>query len=150
MTDSGGAGKYRGGSGTCWEVEPIDKPMTFITFGEGRRIPAMGAAGAISHMVESKVGRIEINRGGKIDLIKKNVIETINPGERAANMNPGGGGYGDAYARPVEKVVWDVKNRLVSIEGAREDYGVVIEDLQTLKVDTAATEALRSRQAAAE
>ena len=29
-----------------WEVEPLDKPMEFITFGEGRRIPATGAAGA--------------------------------------------------------------------------------------------------------
>src|SRR5271170_3118149 len=27
MTDSGGAGKFRGGSGTAWEVEPIDKEM---------------------------------------------------------------------------------------------------------------------------
>ncbi len=42
----GGAGRFRGGSGTKWEVEPLDKPMTLITFGEGRRIPAMGAAGA--------------------------------------------------------------------------------------------------------
>ena len=46
MTDSGGAGKFRGGSGTAWEVEPLDDDMTFITFGEGRRIPAVGAAGA--------------------------------------------------------------------------------------------------------
>ena len=28
MTDSGGAGKFRGGSGTAWEVEPLDKEMT--------------------------------------------------------------------------------------------------------------------------
>ena len=39
MTDCGGAGKFRGGSGTAWEVEPLDREMTFITFGEGRRIP---------------------------------------------------------------------------------------------------------------
>lgn len=150
MTDSGGAGKFRGGSGTCWEVEPIDKPMTFITFGEGRRIPAMGAAGALSRMVEPKVGRIEIRRGGRVDLIKTNVIETIHPGDRAANMNPGGGGYGDPFARPIDKVVWDVKNRLVSIEGARADYGVVIDDAATLKVDRAATDALRLPGSAAE
>jgi hypothetical protein len=43
-------------------------------------------------------------------------------------MNPGGGGYGNPLERPVEKVVWDVRNGLVSIEGAREDYGVVITD----------------------
>lgn len=147
MTDSGGAGKFRGGSGTCWEVEPLDQPMTFITFGEGRRIPAVGAAGAQSAMVESKVGRLEVTRASGVELIKKNVIETIKPGERAANMNPGGGGYGDPFERPVEKVVDDVRNGLVSPEGARLDYGVVFADAATLAVDTAATAALRSRAA---
>lgn len=148
MTDSGGAGKYRGGSGTCWEVEPLDKPMTFITFGEGRRIPAVGAAGARSTLVEPKVGRIEFRRKDKTDLVKTNVIEVINPGERAANMNPGGGGYGDPFDRPIKSVVWDVKNGLVSLEGAREDYGVVITDATTLEVDLAATARLRVAAAA--
>jgi N-methylhydantoinase B len=147
MTDSGGAGKFRGGSGTCWEVEPLDKPMTFITFGEGRRIPAVGAAGAQSALVEPKVGRLEVTRASGVELIKKNVIETIRPGERAANMNPGGGGYGDPFQRPVEKVVDDVRNGLVSLEGAKADYGVVIRDAESLAVDEAATRSLRSRAA---
>lgn len=144
MEDSGGAGKFRGGSGLCWEVEPIDRPMTLITFGEGRRIPAMGAAGAASRLVEPKVGRLEITRGGRTEVIKDNVIETIQPGERAANRNPGGGGYGNPYERPVDKVVSDVRNGLVSLAGAREDYGVVIADGATLQVDMAATEKLRA------
>jgi len=150
MTDSGGAGKYRGGSGTCWEVEPIDKPMTFITFGEGRRIPAAGASGAVSRMVEPKVGRIQIKRQGGDETIKKNIIVTVQPGERAANMNPGGGGYGNPFDRPIDKVVWDVKNGLVSLEGAREDYGVVIKSLESLEVDHEATGALRMPLVAAQ
>lgn len=150
MVDSGGAGKHRGGSGTRWEVEPLDKPMDFITFGEGRKYPATGAAGAKSKMIEPKVGRIEITRGGKVDLIKENVIETINPGERAANMNPGGGGYGDPFERDVDAVVWDVKNGLVSFEGAREDYGVVFADEAKLIVDMEGTAALRGHNVAAE
>ncbi|MDP1575482.1 MAG: hydantoinase B/oxoprolinase family protein, partial [Cypionkella sp.] len=63
MTDSGGAGKFRGGSGTAWEVEPLSDDMTFITFGEGRRIPAVGAAGAASTMIDEKVGRLELVEG---------------------------------------------------------------------------------------
>ncbi len=148
MTDSGGAGKYRGGSGTCWEVEPIDKPMTFVMFGEGRRLPAMGAANARSGMVEPKVGRVEITRGDEVEIIRKNVIATIQPGETAANKNPGGGGYGDPFERPVEKVARDVKNELVSIAGAREDYGVVINDPNTLEVDSGATAGLRANRPA--
>jgi N-methylhydantoinase B len=51
--------------------------------------------------------------------------------------------------RPVEKVVWDVKNGLVSLEGAKEDYGVIIRDPATLDVDIAATSALRAERALA-
>jgi len=149
MTDSGGAGYYRGGSGTCWHVEPIDKPMMFIAFGEGRRIPALGAKGAESHMLAPRVGRIEIYRGGETEIVKKNAIITINPGESIANHNPGGGGFGNPFERPVEKVLSDVRDGLVSVEGAREDYGVVIEDAKTPSADMAATEALRRQHMAA-
>ena len=149
MEDSGGAGKFRGGSGTAWEVEPLDRDMTFITFGEGRRIPAVGAAGAESKMVESKVGRIELKHGAKVETIRTNVIKTIKPGETVTNMNPGGGGFGNPFERPVDKVVWDVKNRLVSLEGAKRDYGVVIRDAASLEVDLAATRQLRGPALAA-
>jgi N-methylhydantoinase B len=118
--------------------------MTLVTFGEGRRIPAMGAAGAKSAMVEPKVGRLEITRGGKTEIITENVIETIQPGERAANINPGGGGFGNPFDRDVARVVEDVKNGLVSLEGARRDYGVVITDRKTLIVDESATAAARA------
>ncbi len=148
MTDSGGAGKFRGGSGTRWEVEPIDKPMTFIMFGEGRRLPAMGAADAFSSMVESKVGKVELKRDGEVEIVRKNVIATIQPGETATNKNPGGGGHGHPFDRPIEKVTWDVKNEIVSIKGAKEDYGVVITNADTLEVDAPATAALRGNRPA--
>jgi len=144
MTDSGGAGKFRGGSGTRWAVEPLDSDMTLITFGEGRRIPAMGACGAKSTMIDKKVGRLEVTRNGETQIITDNVIETIKPGEMAANINPGGGGFGNPFERDVLKVVEDVRNGLVSIEGARLDYGVIFSDPETLSVDDAATEAVRA------
>jgi N-methylhydantoinase B len=95
-------------------------------------------------MIEKKVGRLEITRGGATEVIKENVIETINPGERAANKNPGGGGFGNAFEREIASVVEDVRNGLVSLEGARLDYGVVITDRKSLAVDTAATDKLRA------
>jgi N-methylhydantoinase B len=143
MTDSAGAGKFRGGSGTAWEVEPLDKDMLCIGFGEGRRIPAMGAAGARSHMIDEKVGRVELKRGGQAEIRRTNIMETIKPGDTITNMNPGGGGYGNPLERPIEKVVADVRNGLVSLKGAREDYGVVFANAQTFEVDLAASTALR-------
>jgi len=95
-------------------------------------------------MTDEKVGRLELVKGGEARTIRENVIEVIKPGDRITNMNPGGGGFGDPMERAVEKVVWDVRNGLVSIAGAKEDYGVVISDPASLAVDLAATNSLRA------
>ena len=146
MEDSGGAGRYRGGSGTVWEVEPLGHEMTVVAFGEGRRIATQGAAGAVNVLEDPKLGRIVINRDGTQEEHRKNFITTVQPGQRVANRNPGGGGYGDPMTRPVAEVVADVRDGLVSVAGARAEYGVVL-DGATLAVDEAATLALRAAAA---
>jgi N-methylhydantoinase B len=81
--------------------------------------------GAQSTVTEPKVGRaLYYKKDGTVEEIKKNVIATIAPGERFANENPGGGGVGDPKERAVESVLADVKNGLVSIEAAQQEYGV--------------------------
>lgn len=128
MTDSGGAGKLRGGSGTHWEVEPLRDPMTVVMFGEGRRYPAQGALGAISALQEPKVGRaLYYKKDASVEEIKTNRIVEIEPGERFANQNPGGGGVGDPRERDRDEVLEDVKNGFVSVQAAWEEYGVRIE-----------------------
>ncbi|MFC1861046.1 hydantoinase B/oxoprolinase family protein, partial [Chloroflexota bacterium] len=52
------------------------------------------------------------------------------------------GGFGNPFERDIEKVREDVSDVLVSIEGARKDYGVII-DASALEVDYKATEQLR-------
>lgn len=128
MTDSGGAGELRGGSGTHWEVEPLRDPMTVVMFGEGRRYPAQGALGAVSALQEPKVGRaLYYKKDAGVEEIKTNRIVEIEPGERFANQNPGGGGVGDPRERDRDKVLEDVKNGLVSVRAAWEEYGVRVE-----------------------
>ena len=53
------------------------------------------------------------------------------------------GGYGDPFARDVDKVLEDVTLGLVSLERAEKVYGVAIDPV-TLTVDAKATEALRA------
>jgi N-methylhydantoinase B len=96
-------------------------------------------------MVAPKVGSLELTRHGKTEVITDNVIETIHPGERAANRNPGGGGFGNPFQRDVARVVDDVRNGLVSELGAKLDYGVVFASFSALEVDHPATAALRAR-----
>jgi N-methylhydantoinase B len=54
----------------------------------------------------------------------------------------GSGGYGDPYERDAELVVLDVVEGKISLERAREVYGVVI-DPERLALDRDATLALR-------
>ncbi len=62
----------------------------------------------------------------------------------------GGGGWGDPLEREPWRVLDDVWDEYVSIEGARVDYGVVVtgslEGLD-LSIDEAATTALRAELA---
>jgi N-methylhydantoinase B len=144
VRDSGGAGKHRGGCATVWEVEPIGHEMTVVSFGEGRFYPALGANGAVSARPELKLGRIERKRGEQVvEVLKKNAIVKIQDGERVAAVNPGGGGWGKPFERDPELVAADVRNGIVSVEAARDEYGVVV-DASTFRVDAGETRRIRA------
>ncbi|MNE04279.1 Hydantoinase B/oxoprolinase [compost metagenome] len=128
MADSGGAGEFRGGSGTRLEIEPLEHAMTVVGFGEGRQLPTAGAAGARNALVAPKLGRLthRMADGEEVHYVQ-NPMLTIQPGERIININPGGGGYGDPLRRPVATVLQDVRNGLVSPQGAALEYGVILD-----------------------
>jgi N-methylhydantoinase B len=61
----------------------------------------------------------------------------------------GGGGWGDPFERDLDRVLVDVRDGYVSIEGAARDYGVVVQgnpehDPEGLTIDVAATKQLRA------
>ena len=68
---------------------------------------------------------------------------SIEPGDVVIMDAAGGGGYGDPLERDAGLVERDVAEGYVSLESARDDYGVVI-DPSTMKVDVPATDELRS------
>ncbi|MBV1842278.1 caprolactamase subunit beta [Photobacterium ganghwense] len=142
LKDSGGAGKFRGGSGTAWEVEPRDHEMQVIAFGEGRQIPTMGAAGAENRIYEPKLGKLIVSQGDEQKSYQHNTILSIQPGQRVTNINPGGGGYGPAFDRDPKAIQQDVLNGLVSLEAAELEYGVKLNPV-CLTINWAETERLR-------
>jgi N-methylhydantoinase B len=66
----------------------------------------------------------------------------LKPGDVIINDAPGGGGYGDPLNRDTEQVERDVMNGYVTIESARQSYGVDINP-QTMKVNGEKTNTLR-------
>jgi N-methylhydantoinase B len=75
----------------------------------------------------------------------KEIISDLPSGTILHQVAGGGGGYGKPYQRPAELVAKEVRNGVLSIQKAREDYGVVI-DPEKYAVDPAATERLRGKR----
>ena len=69
--------------------------------------------------------------------------DTVEHGDVVSFQQSGAGGYGPPWERDRQAVLRDVLEDYVSLEGARRDYGVVI-DPATMTVDGAATAAARA------
>ncbi|KAK8124931.1 hydantoin utilization protein A [Apiospora kogelbergensis] len=67
----------------------------------------------------------------------------VDPGDVLEHITWGGGGLGDPFTRPAEKVALEVHQKLVTLEGAKANYGVVVDPL-TYEVHAADTEKLRA------
>lgn len=67
----------------------------------------------------------------------------VEPGDLLEWVTWGGGGLGDPLTRPAEKVALEVQRKLVTADGARSGYGVVVNS--ELGVDQDETENLRTR-----
>lgn len=138
LPDSAGAGTWRGGLGVETEFSIYGENVTGIAFGDGieEEARAFGFFGG----KEGSVNRIELRYpDGTIRVAKtKEIIRNIPTGTIFYQKAGGGGGYGDPFERPAEKVLDDVRNGLVSVQSAKEDYGVVIDET-TLTIDEVAT-----------
>jgi N-methylhydantoinase B len=69
-------------------------------------------------------------------------------GARLRYVTAGGGGWGNPFERQPERVLRDVRDGYVTIDGAARDYGVVVtgdpeQDPEGIGVDAEATERLR-------
>lgn len=145
QTDSGGAGKWRGGVGISCKFQPRHTKIRGIARCTGfTRAPlgvAMGKSGALcKHWIE-KHGTYEKVR----DLTNSSEFD-LQEDEDWVCLNNGGGGYGDPLERDPEAVRDDVRNYLVSLKAAHDEYGVVLNtDPELYEVDYDATERLRAQ-----
>jgi N-methylhydantoinase B len=141
LTDSGGAGQYRGGCGIVREyVVQAEEAMMAIRI-DSVKNPPWGMSGGQA----GGTGRIVINPGTNHErqlqplsdgnIVKKGDVLRIETG--------GGGGFGHPFDRSPEHVLEDVAGGFVSPEQAKHLYGVAIDDGV---VDAEATAALRRKR----
>ncbi len=149
-TDSGGAGKRRGGLGYDKHYRVLVDCHTIVT-ADRVRLGCYGVAGGKAgapFCVTVDLHGAPKALGGLVD------GEPLKAGQVVRVVTTGGGGWGDALERAPDLVMRDVVQRKVSVEAARRDYGVVIVARETAveteySVDEAATATLRGELRAA-
>jgi N-methylhydantoinase B len=154
IPDSGGAGQWRGAIGMeCWQ-KPRHDAGSWGFIADGHFNPPQGINGGLPGSA-LQLYKFDIAKGPDVRTELPTVsMETLQPNEMMISMSSGGGGFGDPLDRDTEKVRHDVREGYVSLEKARDIYGVVIKtDTELFSIDTEATKELRkemkkSREAA--
>jgi len=141
--DSAGAGRWRGGLGVETRFRIGGEKTKVVTFGDGDVEPPFGLFGG----KEATLNKIELRYPvGKVyKTTSKDLVENVPSGTVLFQQAGGGGGYGNPYLRDVARVAEEAKNGIISIEKARDDYGVVI-DPESFEVHFEETEKLRKKK----
>jgi N-methylhydantoinase B len=120
-TDSGGAGRWRGGNGIVREYTVECDEATLYLWFERSRTPAWGLHGGEDATPPDVV--INPGRADERHMLKASRV-TLKRGDVVRTMTGGGGGYGAPGDRDEELVRADVRDGHVSAEAARDLYGV--------------------------
>jgi len=141
--DGGGAGRFRGGTGLVKEFEILDESTEVSHRGDRFVTQPWGVFGGLpGGSWQTTVTRAD----GEVFSVPSRKRFKLHKGDRMVCATGGGGGYGDPLERDLALVSADVRDRKVSVERARTDYGVILDAAG--KVDEAATAAERSSRAA--
>jgi N-methylhydantoinase B len=100
------------------------------------KLPPWGIFGGHS----AQVGNVFVNGVEVADGVRE---VSLKAGDIVRVQTNAGGGFGNPYERDPQLVLRDVLDRYVTIESAREDYGVVI-DPKLRQINGEATEKLRA------
>ena len=121
VTDSGGAGRYRGGLTARRTYRVGFAQATFTVAGERGQFAPQGHFGgqAGAHFLCSVT-----HPDGSTELLPpKGATAVVRQGDRVVVQPAGSGGYGDPRQRPAEDVMADLANGYISEASARNQYG---------------------------
>jgi N-methylhydantoinase B/oxoprolinase/acetone carboxylase alpha subunit len=142
-TDSGGPGRYRGGLGYRVELEWLTGEASLALRRERHVFKPWGIHGGGS----APTCRTELQRAdGSVQQLPAKTVLHIRAGETLRYWSTGGGGAYPAWTRDPKLVVTDLVDGRISVDSARDDYGVIMRDGV---VDAAATATARAALAAA-
>jgi len=138
VTDSGGAGRHRGGLGIEIRLRSLAEGRWNLLQSRRRGLPAWGLLGGLSGSIPDNL----IRRPDEAEFSSIDAAHVVAPaGTVVVQTSAGGGGWGDPLERDPSLVARDVAEGYVSREAALAQYGVVVRADCT--VDEQATRARR-------
>jgi len=139
IADGTGHGQYRGGFGIIKDYRILAEDAVFTTAVNRAKFPPWGVLGGKHGTTNYMV----IIRGGKeIMRVSRILNYKLKKGDIVSIRTGGGGGWGDPLDRNPELVLRDFENGFITLEEAKNIYGVVI-DPKELKIDWSETAKLR-------
>ena len=141
LTDSCGAGRWRGGCGIVREYDILAEEGMLAVRIDSVKNPPWGMAGGMA----GGSGRVLVNPGTNHERVLQPLSDgnLLKKGDVLRIETGGGGGHGHPFDRPAEMVLEDVRGGFVSAEAARHLYGVALSDGA---IDAQATARLRARR----
>jgi N-methylhydantoinase B len=139
-TDSGGAGKYRGGLGIDLRVRNLVEGKWNFELVRRNQCPPWGLWGGKPgevgiYLLREPEAKEFRGMGG--------AHHPVPVGSEVIVRTGGGGGWGDPLERDPASVRTDVQEELISTQSAKDEYGVVLRD--DLSLDGSATVKLRNK-----
>jgi N-methylhydantoinase B len=138
ITDSGGAGEFRGAQSYVKQVTNIGDPATLQLRSDKRKFPPYGLQGGATGSPSLNI----LNPGPNEVLLPTLAQVPFGHNEVIRHEMAGGGGWGDPLKRDHAAVLEDVIDGRVSVAAARDEYGVVLAE-RSNEVNEAATVKLR-------
>ena len=128
---SGGAGRRRGGMGIRRAIEVLGHEASFLGSLDRARFAPWGLGGG----KPGGRGAIVLNAGRPDERALPSKVWgfRLAPGDRVSMVTPGAGGWGPPAERPVEQVLADVEDGIISAERAAADYPQAAEALRRLR-----------------
>jgi N-methylhydantoinase B len=116
--DSGGKGKHRGGLGAIYEIELLEEQANAFLFGErGKFAPKgvlEGEEGALNQFFYGYEADDPPEKQSSPPLKSKITGISLKKGQRVRLETPGGGGFGRASERPLEKLNYDLEQGYIT------------------------------------
>jgi N-methylhydantoinase B len=129
--DGAGAGEFIGGSGVIRSYRAMsDNQFVSATFGRHKFVPWGINGGKDGSANEFYVEKANGEVDGPFGIYPR---YPLNTGDVVKLVTATGGGYGNPFHRPIEKVAEDVKNGYISVDQAEKEFGVMV-NAETFKV----------------